>query len=222
MLSSKIIRRACLVTAIVVTSGVVWRLEQNSPIGPHAPEGQRARVVVSSKAREGSSKADVVPMPRLTTNAAPPIDGRSDIRVSGIVNNLNGARQSDGPFVVSASIVAACNDPGLNAVHFCKGLYADIAEMAKESRDATWAADMEEQLQEYVERDFKQSSIRNIECQTSWCVIEVISSDHPFRAVFSYPNSLNDKLNTKDWVTSTEKDPSGADLQVIVVTYKRR
>jgi hypothetical protein len=125
-------------------------------------------------------------------------------------------------FPVSASIVAACNEPGLNAVHFCSGLYEDLTKLANEPRDLAWAANMEQKLQAYVERDFKDSPVRNIECRTSWCAIEVVSSDRQFSAVFHYPNPLNDQLQPQNWAVSTEKDASSANLHVLIVTYKRK
>jgi hypothetical protein len=108
----------------------------------------------------------------------------------------------------------------MKAGHICKKFYVDLAQMAKEPRDSAWANDMEAKLQAYIEQEFKDALIRNIDCRTSLCAIEVETTDVRISAVFPYPNPLNNQLMRENWMSSTEKTPSGADTFVVI--YKRR
>jgi hypothetical protein len=128
-------------------------------------------------------------------------------------------------FAVSPSIDAGCNDPGLKAVHFCDRLQANLADMSKESRDSAWAADMETQLQDFVaSQRYDPSSIRNVECRTSWCAIEVASIYKSFVGIFPYADPLMRQLDRDgySWATGSEPDPTGATVHVVVQMYRRR
>jgi hypothetical protein len=91
-----------------------------------------------------SSNKDLAPSPNSRTGAPTFVDGGSDAKGSAAADNLKRPGVAGGPFVVPDAIVAACNDPGIKAARICKGFYADLAQMAKEPRDAVWASDMEE------------------------------------------------------------------------------
>jgi hypothetical protein len=148
------------------------------------------------------------------------VDGPPGTQISSI--GVKHFERNDGPFAVSPSIYSACNDPGLKSVHFCDGLYRNLAQMEKEPRDSTWATTMEAELLAYVEHDFKEASVRNVECRMSWCAIEVQSTDRSFHSVFPYPTELSEKLTPQNWAVSTEKDSTGVNTEVIAVTYRRR
>ena len=128
-------------------------------------------------------------------------------------------------FAVSSSVKTACDDRGLKAAHFCDRLQINLADMSKEPRDTAWATDMEMKLQDFVaSQGYDPSSIRNVECRTSWCAIEVASIYKAFVGVFPYPYPLNSQLGRDawSWAAGRETDPTGAEIQVVVQLYRRR
>jgi hypothetical protein len=224
MLSRKATGNTALVIATLIASGVVWRLQFRGAVTPPLPKEQHRLVTAAASLHvpERSSNKDFVSSPSSPPRAATPFDGGSVAKGSAAADNFKRPGVAGDPFVVPDSILAACNDPGIKAGHICKGFYADLAQMAKEPRDSAWASDMEEKLQAYVEKEFKDASIRNIDCRTSLCAIEVESTDAKIAALFPYPNPLTYQLIRDSWMESREKTPLGADLNIFVVIYKRK
>ena len=222
MLTRKAIGNTALVIATLMASGVVWRLEFRGPVNPALPKEQHrlATTAASLQVPEGSASSDLLPRPSSPTRPATPVDRAPDAKGSAAANGAEHLEVAAGPFVVPDSILATCNDPGMKTGHICKKFYADLAQMAKEPRDSAWANNMEEKLQAYIEQEFKDASIRNIDCRTSLCAIEVETTDVRITAVFPYPNPLNNQLMRENWMSSTKKTPSGADLFVVI--YKRQ
>ena len=89
--------------------------------------------------------------------------------------------------------------------------------MAREARDLSWASDMEERLQMYIEKTFEDAKIRNIDCRTTMCEIEVETMDTKISATFPYGNPLNKLLTRDTWMESKV----GVDPESFVVIYKR-
>jgi hypothetical protein len=84
---------------------------------------------------------------------------------------------------------------------------------------------MEAKLLSYFEQqNLEGLSVRNIECRTSLCAIEVAATkNQPIVFVFGSPNPLNDQLISPTYFVSGEETaPSGAQLETLLVTYRRR
>jgi hypothetical protein len=77
------------------------------------------------------------------------------------------------PFPVSASVTARCTRDKI----VCPHVYKKLAQFTQESRDNAWAAQEEADIQTQIESlGPDKYSIRNLECRTTICAVEVSSS----------------------------------------------
>ena len=121
------------------------------------------------------------------------------------------------PFPVSASVEAYCIN---KAPLHCEREHQALAKMAQQPRDEAWAAKTESQIQdEVISQGPGIYSIRNIECRSSICAVEVkslsrayIGANYNFLAV----NGLFDDLNM---FASPENDELGRRTQVTLVIF---
>jgi hypothetical protein len=129
-----------------------------------------------------------------------------------------------GRFPVSASVEAACKFLDPSGTPGCSGIRRDLSAMAEETRDPTWAPEMESRLQNFLETQRPDFSVRNIECRTSWCAIEVVSMDgNYFVGAFPYGYRLNAQLVASyHYALGTETDPTGVKFIVTLQTYMRK
>jgi hypothetical protein len=150
----------------------------------------------------------------------------SKVHIVSREKTMKGAALFDTEFQVSASVEANCR-VGIARGYgtACNRIRHDLSMMAQESRDPAWASDLEAKLQNYFERqNLEGFSVRNIECRTSLCAIEVVATkDQPIVFVFASPNPLSDQLIPPTYFANGEEtDPPGAKLQTLLVTYRRR
>jgi hypothetical protein len=122
------------------------------------------------------------------------------------------------PFPTSPSVALACKRD-----HFCDELKEDLAKMKMEPRDVVWATDMEARIQDYVASlGPDKSFVRDVECRTSYCAVEVTSNfGHSFVAQFPL-GVLFDNLGNGQFALGYEKDASGADVRVTLALFHRR
>jgi hypothetical protein len=122
-------------------------------------------------------------------------------------------------FQVSDSVKEGCKSDTIE----CPLVMASVARMAKEPRDIDWAPRMEEKLQAAVDMQGPgKYVIRNVECRTSTCILEVeVHAPEPFVAryddvIFSSlrPNALT--------ISAPEYDSSGARFSVELMDFARR
>jgi len=74
------------------------------------------------------------------------------------------------PFKISPSVEAGCK------VITCPEMDRDLAKFAQQARDPAWASEMEARLEDYIETsEPNKYQIRNVECRTSMCYVEVAS-----------------------------------------------
>lgn len=116
------------------------------------------------------------------------------------------------PFPVSASVTAECQRYG------CPELDQPLAHFAQEPRDLTWAREMETKLREFILADSGQFTIRNIECRTSLCVIEVAS----VRGQFLDGLYLNPTLHTQLLFADVVHGHERTGITVTLIPYTRR
>jgi hypothetical protein len=122
------------------------------------------------------------------------------------------------PFPMSPSVALGCKRD-----HFCDELKEDLAKMKMEPRDVVWATDMEERIRDYVASlGPDKSFVRDVECRTSYCAVEVTSDfGHSFVAQFPL-GLLFENLGNGQFALSDEKDASGADVRVTLALFQRR
>jgi hypothetical protein len=208
-----------LIIATLVVSGVAWRLHFGVAVGHGFPKESHSEIASPPlQVPDSPSANDALPGPIFTPRATTLGHGSFDTKESAATDNIKRPGVAGGPLVIPDSISAACKDSGIKGAHLCDRLYVDIAQMEKEPRDSGWSGVMEEKLQAYVEQQFQDASIRNIECRTSWCELEVESTNPNIVAVFPYPNPLNNQLSRDTWMESKV----GVGLQIFVVVYKRK
>jgi len=223
-MSSRKWSNVALLVLLLTGAAFLWRFQYGAAVN-HTPLRQHGRSegAFASSLQVSDHQPDKVLDPghgipnHATTKQ---VESPSGTQISSI--GVKHFERNDGPFAVSPSIYSACNDPGIKAVHFCDGLYRNLAQMEKEPRDPAWATTMEKELLAYVEHDLKESSVRNVECRMSWCAIEVESTSRSFHSQFPYPSELSKKLTPQNWAVSTEKDSTGVNTEVVAVTYSRR
>jgi len=146
--------------------------------------------------------------------------------ITSRATNAKGAALFGNEFQVSASVESSCKVAIARGYGVaCDRIGDDLSTMEQESRDPAWAPDMERKLQNYFEKqNLEGFSVRNIACRTSLCAIEVVATrDQPIVFVFSSPNLLGDQLISPTYFANGEEtDPSGAKLETLLVTYRRR
>jgi hypothetical protein len=220
MLSRGSMVPTAITAAVVIASVAVWWLHSRGAANP-ASQTELDRIVPAKAplpVPEHNTKTDPVTNRVVQDRAEMSVDVNSDGKRSGTASGMKRTGMAGGQFVMSNSILVACNDPGIKGAHTCDRLYADLAQITKEPRDVTWASDMEEKLQAYVEQTFKDASIRNIDCRTSLCAMEVQTEDPTIAAVFHpYPQPLLNQLDRDTWMESAV----GTTPRVFVVMYKR-
>lgn len=116
-------------------------------------------------------------------------------------------------FRVSASVRAACRSFG------CPYLDQDLAKFVQEPRDPQWSGEVEATLQDLVESEPGKYAIRDIECRTSICMVEVASIYGQFPAV-AYRTL--DSAYQSGAEFGIERDVSSAKTTVTVITFNRR
>jgi hypothetical protein len=202
---------------------------RTSPNNPHATTSQHA--LLSSQVPDTSSNSEPIQLSasnsdRVSSNRE--YSGQVTATEPSAVIAPHSSRDISvvgQRFAVSSSVEISCNDRGLKAHHICDRLQINLADMSKEPRDTAWATEMEMKLQDLVaSQGYDPSSIRNVECRTSWCAIEVASIYKAFVGVIPYPNPLNSQLDRDawSWAVGRETDPTGAEIQVFVQLYRRR
>jgi hypothetical protein len=137
----------------------------------------------------------------------------------------------DGPFPMSASVDAGCRSLTLGGRGAtCDRLRRDLSVMAHEPRDEAWAADIEAKLQNLIDSQKSDDlSIRNIECRTTYCALELArmsSSSRKYTFIggyLPYGTPIYDQITwTGGFGVGTENDPSGEEITVSLFTYRRK
>jgi hypothetical protein len=121
-------------------------------------------------------------------------------------------------FQVSNSVESRCkHEPNL-----CTDVLRNLGKLEQEPRDNVWAADMEKLIQANIaEQEQKKYLIRNIECRTSVCAVEVASIFGPY--LIGRDDQLHSSLRPGIATLGVyETDASGARTTVTVETFTRR
>ena len=116
------------------------------------------------------------------------------------------------PFRLSASIMSRCRRLGID----CDELH--LTKFAEESRDNIWAPLMEENILRLVlSEDSGKYEVRNIECRTTLCALEVASVNGPFFGSIDVNDPVYRLLSSGVQIHAYEIAP---DLTKITVTLK--
>jgi hypothetical protein len=140
---------------------------------------------------------------------APPLSGTDD-SVIGV------------PFPVPASAEGVCTiSKRLHGPDLCERQHKLLAKMAKEPRDLAWAAKTETLIQDEVTSLSPGNySIRNIECRSSICAVEMESlSDWYSGATIEFDNANN--LVDGFRLHAVETDSVGREIKVSLVLFNK-
>ncbi|SRR6266404_3925032 len=120
-------------------------------------------------------------------------------------------------FSVSASVTTTCKRDKI----MCPEVYKKLSQLVEEPRDNAWASQTEANIQGQIESlGLDRYSIRNLECRTSVCAVEVESTASQYLGIEFYymvKYSLTQGLAT----TAFETDSSGARIYVTLMTFSR-
>jgi hypothetical protein len=123
------------------------------------------------------------------------------------------------PFPISASVGDLCKRES----NMCGDVPERLAKMAQEPRDQAWATETEGRLQDNIlSQGSNKYSIRDIECRTSLCAVEVASAYGPYVGLGYEDQVKFGLLNGQLTIGAFEKDPAGARITVTVITFTRR
>jgi hypothetical protein len=217
---------AAIVLVVVAVAVQQERFKGAIPIASHeAGYNPVARVPSSDLGKSDGVKheSSSMPHPSGADAASSPVAGQT--LVNPHANEGEHSRQVFGtdqsvigtPFSVSASVTTRCTrDKGI-----CRVVYKKLAEFAEEPRDNAWASEAEANIQNQIESlGSDKYSIRNLECRTSICAVEVSSSSNQYLGMAYYymvKYSLSQDLGT----TGYETDPLGARVDVTLMTFTR-
>ena len=103
------------------------------------------------------------------------------------------------PFPLSASVQEGCKITG------CPYMIQELSKFVQEPRDPSWSDGMEARLRNYIEAQPENYAIRDIECRTSVCAVEVTSNSQ-----FPYTSQtfLNNAAAETDMDFGFESAPS--------------
>jgi hypothetical protein len=125
-------------------------------------------------------------------------------------------------FPLSASVVRTCELPADGKSH-CPYLAEFLDAFSIESRDISWARDIEEKLERLIESsESGKFSVRSIECRTTKCVAEVVSRSEFFIDYIEDDPELGKRLRPDAGDLGFEKDVDGTKITVTVLTFHRR
>ena len=144
----------------------------------------------------------------ISANPSTPAPVRSEIDVSVVGQ----------PFQISVSVREGCKGDDSE----CPLVMASVAKMVAEPRDIAWAEKMEEKIQAAVDMQGPgKYVIRNLECRTSTCVLEVeIRVPEPFPR---YQDLIDSALRPHAAVTGLpEYQLSGESYRVELMDFARR
>jgi hypothetical protein len=122
-------------------------------------------------------------------------------------------------FQVSDAVKERCKRDTIE----CPVVMESLARMVKEPRDMYWAAKMEEEIQAVVDgQGSGKFVVRNLECRTSICILEVEVHD-PGSLVPRYDNAIVSNLKPNGLVIAeTELDASGAHFNTELLDFYRK
>lgn len=144
-------------------------------------------------------------------------------RNSGIASGLTPAPSTDQsvvgrPFEISESVINRCKEDVIE----CPLVMASVAKMTAEPRDIQWAKKMEERLQAAADMEVAgQYVIRNLECRTSTCIVEVeLRGPNLFPR---YQDSISSALRPHAAVIGApEYDSLGEQYHIELMDFARR
>jgi len=128
-------------------------------------------------------------------------------------------------FPISASVEAPCSQQAKRGNEAqCGEVLPLLSEMSQEPRDETWAPAMEEKLRNLIMNEPAPFEIRDIECRTSLCAVEVASANGAFYIIPRISSDVELSENLLVWTAAFgyELNPSGAKITVTLPVLKRR
>lgn len=190
-----------------------------SPSNAEHVDARRA----SAASQSGESTVSTVATNQQSSNLPSPgvaVKSKPDIREAQLSSDPlgGGASYAGILFPVSPSVENMCH--GFSK---CDEIHDKLSKFAQEPRDTSWAATMEAEIQDNV-ASFGPStySIRDLECRSSLCVVEVESLFGTYPSP-RYGTPLYSALDAGvDTIWGYEKDESGARVTVTLKIFARK
>ena len=198
------------VAVFVVTMTILYaRYFPDLKLSDTVPATVRKAPAQDSKAENTEKKASV-PTIRDQEAIADKSDARAPSRIDQAVVGQ--------PFQISASLKEGCKSDTVE----CPLVMASVARMVNEPRDIDWAIKMEEKIQSAVDKQRPgRYVIRNLECRTTTCILEVESHDGSF--VARYDGAITSSLRPNGLTIGvSEYDSSGASYRLELMDFERR
>lgn len=197
---------------VAVTMGILytWHTVDLRPLPAASPTARNTPAQASTEGNPTKSTSHPTPTTRDYQVIADNSAGRS---LSGIDQSVVGR-----PFQISASVKQGCMGETVE----CPLVLASVARMVNQPRDIDWAKKMEEKIQGVVDRQKPGAYlIRNLECRTSTCILEVECRDGPF--VARYDQAITSSLRPNALTIGVpEYDSSGASFSLELMDFVRQ
>lgn len=201
------------------SSAVAWAMPQIS--SPSVGRNPAANDYASNTApgpESGGRKAPALPV--MYSNDRTQTAGVGTYAAAGASNQIVDPDPSTvigRPFPVSASVESGCK-----LDDSCSDLHQMLTRFAEEPRDPAWASEMEGNLRDLLVQESGKYTVRNIECRTSLCLVEVASLYGVYYQPIPADNPLSKRLlpMAGDW--GYELDPSSARVTVTIAPFRRR
>lgn len=121
------------------------------------------------------------------------------------------------PFPLSASIRSKCLQMGKD----CNEL--QLHRFAEEPRDSVWAPEMEAKLRDLARSDPMGSyTVRNVECRTTICAMEVASPGGPYFGSIDVTSPLYRQISSGIEINAYETHPDSVKITVTLKIFVRR
>jgi hypothetical protein len=126
-------------------------------------------------------------------------------------------------FPMSASVDAGCKK---TPDDICKEALENLDKLAKESRDPLWASQMEALIQNSIlNEDPGTHEIRDIECRTTFCAVEVVSTTSGTYVPYlggKFDDPVRNFLKASPVTDGVEADINGNRVVIDLVTFSKR
>jgi hypothetical protein len=171
------------------------------------------------------------PSPGLRSSEKSRNDGRANLIAQRVTPQKNNITQPPLPSVVLGTDMSVIGTPFSTSVSsltkcergndICTEVYAKLSQLAREPRDNAWASQTETNIQNQIESlGLDKFAIRNLECRTSVCAVEVSSTEGQYLGMQYYymvKFGLSQNLATNAYETD-----SGVRTNVTLMTFTRQ
>lgn len=125
------------------------------------------------------------------------------------------------PFPLSESLRRTCAGRH-NGASDCPELLEFLESFSQEGRDTSWASSIESRITTFVEKSRRDARVREVECRTDRCVLEVEAPYHFVITEFDKDTVLNRELREGTGDLGFEREAGKPEIVITVSTLFRR